>query len=391
LAYALLIEGACAARRAKRSTRGAEERSGAAVFAALLAFAGSGCFTGPINHVPELTISGPATPPRRQPEPEPYNAKATDADGDQPTVMWYVDHNNSCPDANDRANWPPSGTWVSSTPDPNTLMITGSDIDGPFCVWAFATDSHGAVQARNVPVEPYDQAPTANIQVVAPNPSPSITTDVLYPLYSTIELSPDASADPEDDVLTWGWTLVPPVGSKATRMDCNDGHQCFTADVPGTYQVTLVATDPAKKTGTVTRTISVNVDQPPCIVSESTMPSDQLLTPIQYDSKTNYPNQISVGAVHDDGDPYPSPGSVLHFRWSVSKNGEPFAPVDNDFSFLPLDSNQAPGSLVKVRLEVLDRNPTTAAALFGCGVDKDFCYAGAGTSCPQRVSWSIEY
>ncbi len=387
MAYTLLIEGACAARLVRRSGRWpGKGRPGAAVFAALLALAAAGCFTGPINHPPEITVGGPPTPPRKQPEPEPYTANASDPDGDHPKVSWYVAH-SPCTDANDRANWPPTTDWIASTP-PDKLMIDGSDIDAPFCVWAFATDSRGAVRAGNFSVEPQDQAPTANIRVVAPNPSPNST---LYPLYSTIELSPDGSSDPEGDDLQWMWTLQAPPGSAAMRMDCNAGHMCFTADVRGDYQVTLVAMDPLGKTGTITRTISVNADQPPCIESESTMPSDQLLTPIQYDSKTNTPNQISVGAVLDDGDPYPSPVLVpmLHFHWYISKNGEPFLPVGNDFNFLPLDSNQAPGSLVKVRLEVMDRNPATATALFGCAADKDFCAAVAG--CFQRVSWSIEY
>lgn len=385
MAYALLIEGACAARRAKRQSGDFR-----AVVAALLALAAGGCFTGPINHPPEITVSGPATPPRKQPEQQPYNASVRDADGDQLAVKWYVDK-NQCADPDDRANWPPAAAWFPTMPDPDKLMIDGSNINDPFCVWAFATDSHGAIKADNFDVVPADAAPTANIRIVAPNPVPGSTTDVLYPLYSTIELSPEDSTDPEGDPLSWTWSLQAPAGSKAVRMDCNNGHECFIADVQGNYQVTLVATDPAGKFNSVSRTISVNSDQPPCIVSESTMPSDLLLTPIQYSSKTNYPSQISVGAVHDDGDPYPSPGSALHFRWSVSRNGEPFAPVDNDFNFLPLDNTQAPGTLVKVRLEVLDRNPDTAHALSGCGNDKDFCYTGAGTSCPQRVSWSIEY
>ena len=114
------------------------------------------------------------------------------------------------------------------------------------------------------------------------------------------------------------------------------------------------------------------------------MPSFQVQTSIP-----SVPS-ITVGTVLDDGDPFPSPApvSMLHFRWSLSRDGEPFVPVGADFNFLPLDSNQTPGSIVKVRLEVLDRNPATATALFGCQ-DEDFCAATSG--CFQRVSWSISY
>ena len=386
MAYALLIEGACAARRAKRR-REDSGRPAAAGVTALLALGAAGCFTRPNNHPPEITVGGRSAPQRKQPGLEPYMANASDPDGDQPKVMWYVAQ-SPCTDANDRANWPPVTDWMASTPDPDKLMIDGSDIDGPFCVWAFATDSRGAVRASNFAVDPLDQPPTPNIRVVAPNPSPNSTTNVLYPLYSTIELSPDGSTDPEGDTLTWSWMLQPPPGSGAVRADCNNGHECFTADVQGNYEVTLMASDPTPKTVSTSLTITVNGDQPPCIMK--TAPLYQLQTPRLFDPTMPY---VRVDEVDDDGDPYPSPlpAQTLHFRWSLSVNGGGFAPAGADFHLLPLPSSENPGVIVKVRLEVLDRNPATANALFGCGDDKDFCYAGAGTGCPQRVSWSYEY
>lgn len=394
MAYALLIEGACTARRAKLS-RGVG-RPAAAVFAALLALAAAGCFTGPINHPPGITfVEGSSTPSRKQAVS--YTVQATDPDGDRTSVVWDQVQGTCTPETGPES-WPLSKDAIEAMGDQsNTLMLDATQTDTPFCLWAFAIDSHGAITPVHLAVVPADAAPTANIQVVAPPPVASSTTDVLYPLYSTIELSSDDSTDPEDDSLNRCWSpKMIPAGSKAALVDCNSGapvdctsgHICFTADLQGNYQVALVVTDSGGKSNSVSRQISVNSDQPPCIAK--TTPS-LVLTPIQYDSKENNPSRISVDAVHDDGDPYPSPGSTLQFRWSTSTNGGPFAPVEDDVNFLPLDNNQAPGTLVKVRVEVLDRNPTTAAALRGCGNDKDFCYTDAGNTCPQRVSWSIEY
>ena len=383
MAYALLNRGACAARRMKRSGRPGRQRRLAAVIAALLACAAAGCFTDPINRPPAVSIKGSTTPLRKQTGP--YTAQVTDPDNDQrPDKTMWAWEPGPCTDDTGPASWPPSSDWFQSMPDPVTLMLDSSKIDTPFCLWVFATDSHGAMKADHLAVEPQDQAPMPVITVVAPNPSPNST---FYPLYSTIELSSGGSTDPDDDLqqLKWRWTVVSPAGLKVMLMDCNGDDTCFTATDPGTYQVTLEGTDPTGKTATKPGSISVNTDQPPCIQTQGVMPTFQVMAPIP----PPLDNMLTINTVADDGNPTPAgPMGWTHFRWFISKNGAGLVPDDNDRNQLTLAGYNV-GDLVKVRVEATDEKPATENALFACGKDADICTYPQGSSCFLRLTWSI--
>ncbi|MEE9248458.1 MAG: PKD domain-containing protein [Dehalococcoidia bacterium] len=58
-----------------------------------------------------------------------------------------------------------------------------------------------------------------------------------------VQLDGSGSSDPEDDDLTYSWTLSVPEGSSATLMDANTINPTFDADVDGTYVATLVVND----------------------------------------------------------------------------------------------------------------------------------------------------
>lgn len=58
-----------------------------------------------------------------------------------------------------------------------------------------------------------------------------------------VELDASESADPEDHELTFRWQLLPPEGSAALLDSTNNVTTGFVPDVPGLYEVTLIATD----------------------------------------------------------------------------------------------------------------------------------------------------
>lgn len=270
-------------------------------------------------------------------------------------------------------------------------MLAGDDTNAPFCLWAFAIDSHNAMKAFHLAVVPQNEPPNPQIIVVAPDPVSTMTTATgvvgTYALYSTIQVSDQGSTDPEGDSLTpvmWTFTQKPS-GSNAAFGSCSSSDQCsFTADVPGEYDVLFKITDGMAQ-NTVTRPIIINSDQPPCI--QTTDPDFLLETPLQRPAKT--PDKITVLAVTDDGDSYPGT-TTTQFFWSSSLNKQSYAPYSNDFHLLPLPGYNI-GDVLKVRLEVHDRNPATANALFGCR-DADFCAIDArNPGCFQRVTWTIEF
>ena len=98
-------------------------------------------------------------------------------------------------------------------------------------------------------------------------------------------------------------------------------------------------------------------------------------------------------AVDDDGAPWPpGPQGGATFRWYVSTDGQTFQFVNNDYPTLPLASTglYKTGDIVKVRVEVSDRNPTNDAALAGCDRRQDdLCQSVPG--CFQRVTWSVDF
>jgi hypothetical protein len=395
LAYTLLNLGEWAAQRKERSGRGwdpggpsrnARGRRAAALGGTLLALVAAGCFTGPINRKPSVSIDPVDTPLRRQAVM--FHAQASDPDGDAPSLQWAfvpVDCTNS------------PGGWTMPDPNAKSYMVPGEETDGPFCVWVKATDSHGAIQTDNKGIDPQDQPPTAAIQIVSPDPTAS---GLSYPLYSTVELSP-TSSDPEGDPLMPPLLVLDhvPAGSAAMLMPCrpaNGADQCFVADLPGEYDVSLTVADSFGKKGTaVPQKIIVLSDQPPCIGSsdpdfllspmvEVTLPTNPMTDPLP---------SFTIHSVADDGAPWPIPGpkGSTTFRWYVSTDGQQFQFVNNDYPTLPLDRAglYKIGDNVKVRVEVSDRNLKNDAALAGCDDKDDTCQAVPG--CFQRATWSVDF
>ena len=67
--------------------------------------------------------------------------------------------------------------------------------------------------------------------------------------------------------------------------------------------------------------------------------------------------------------------AARRFAGTSPREGQQFQFFNNDYPTLPLASTglYKTGDIVKVRVEVSDRNPTNDAALAGCNDNDDFC------------------
>ncbi|MBC8132850.1 MAG: hypothetical protein H7X95_07700, partial [Deltaproteobacteria bacterium] len=282
----------------------------------VLVSAGGCLFTDPINMPPRVEINKPTVPILRGQEAT-FTATFSDPNEDGVTLRWghkkicAIETDTGfdcapCPSAAndylDRKHWP---EW--SVPQQNyTVPIT--DTDGPFCVWAFASDTRGAIRPA-IPyfAKPMNRAPVADIRVVAPG------TAAPFPLYGKIELSGDLSKDADDgDLLDFEWTIIStPLGSTADLMECQPGTsttRCLAPDIEGTYVVSLTVRDRQKNPATDTKTITLAVapDRLPCLNREaSTDPAviDVLVREV------DKPVEFNVKGVDDDGDKYPVVGT----------------------------------------------------------------------------------
>jgi hypothetical protein len=326
-----------------------------------------------------------------------FHAQADDPDGDAFFLEWEFASGDCTSGA--------PAAWAMSDGDGKSYVVAGKNTDGPFCVWVKATDSHNATKTDSKSTDPQDQPPSAAIRIVSPDPAAVTTAGVFYSLYSTVQLSPKSS-DPEGD------SLMPPnlaldhvpAGSAAHLVPCgpaNGSDECFVADVQGEYDVSLTVSDASGKQGTAPpQKIIVLSDQAPCIGPSDpdflTSPMVEVTLPSPTDPMPDPLPSFTIHSVADDGAPWPpGPRGGVTFRWYVSTDGQAFQFVNNDYPTLPLASTglYKTGDVVKVRVEVSDRNPTNDAVLAGCADNNDLCQSASVSvpACYQRVTWSVDF
>ncbi len=118
-------------------------------------------------------------------------------------------------------------------PDPQFIP----DAPGRYVVGLVVSD--GALESEEDTVE--ITATSDNGSPVA-NAGPDQTVSV----GATVNLNGGSSSDPEDDPLQFAWTLVArPSGSSATFSSTTSATPRFTADVAGTYEISLTVSDGA--------------------------------------------------------------------------------------------------------------------------------------------------
>ena len=80
----------------------------------------------------------------------------------------------------------------------------------------------------------------------------------------TVQLDGSGSSDPENNTLTYSWTLDSvPAGSSATLSDSTIVNPTFDADMDGDYVATLVVNDGTSDSDPDSVTITAVANQPP--------------------------------------------------------------------------------------------------------------------------------
>lgn len=368
--------------------------------------AASGCFTNPINRAPvvtQISQAGGSTPKGRDAT---FTAIGSDPDQDQLTWTWIATHGD-CPDYRDPATWP-HDTMGGEPGTPTTFVVRDQayTASAKYCVWAFATDRYGAVGAANLPVAPADNAPVVSLLMVVDPGAQEPPPGPLYPAYSRFQFTADAT-DIDGDQLTYSWSLSQqPIGSTATLVPCasdsssdDDTRRCFTADLPGTYSVSLSVSDGTLPAQATSGPLMVLADAPPCI--ETTEPAFALDPTTNAKALTTqgyYADQkIKVDSVYDDGNPFPPPPGKdrPRFTWYTGTNDTGLHYLDNvNYQDLSLSrSDYLIGDYVNARLEVHDSNVGVIDAILAACGNADFCATpvipAGRTSCWVRVSWRI--
>jgi hypothetical protein len=140
---------------------------------------------------------------------------------------------------------PLSYLWqFSSKPSLSTAELAGADTVSPsftvdalgdYIIELVVTDSLGAQSAADqVVIGTYNAAPTADAG----------GDQTIIIIGTTVELDGGQSFDPEDDGITYLWTIAQkPVGSVAELSDSYSATPAFTADIHGDYSISLVVTD----------------------------------------------------------------------------------------------------------------------------------------------------
>ena len=426
MAHTLLFSCRCVARLTQRSVRwGSDPRRGndfsvptivlAIVLPILAGTAAAGCFNHPINRAPVISKIVQAGQPSRGMQAT-FMAYGYDPDQDQLGWTWDATPplaDGSCGDPTVPASWP-RDTTAGQLDAPATYVVKDLSLTSSrYCVWAFATDRYGAVTATNLLVDPADNPPVATINLrvdpdrLVPPPGPN------YPAYSTFQLSAQAS-DADQDPLTYTWNLDQlPNGSGVSFTPCSGNTtfdqdptlRCFTADLPGLYQVSLAVSDGIQTVNPPPLPLTVLPDAPPCI--DVTQPMYGVLNKKAVTShgmaanpasnQPMDPASIIVMSVYDDGDPLPVPEGSKgpQYFWYVSKNSDKLQYVDYvqyQQLYLAAD-NYTIGDVINVRLEVKDRNPDAVDKILASCGDADFCSApmipAGRVDCYVRVSWKI--
>jgi len=224
---------------------------------------GVGCFSDPVNMRPTVRIDTPRTSDGQLADPFfrgtklLYTATASDPDGDVPTVVWQLVTGDGCQPGFDSPEKWPKGSWSPQ------MVVQPGDTQGPFCVWAKATDSHGAAAVDARTGDPQDHPPVAVLALASPAPARS------FPPGTSFQLSAASSHDDDPgDTLSFYWTLQSSPSATAAIVDCTTGAvvspsvpsgpvQCITGDTPGPYQIEVTATDKSDRSSTADMTLEI--------------------------------------------------------------------------------------------------------------------------------------
>ena len=129
----------------------------------------------------------------------------------------------------------PSGSTATLKNAGTATPIFTADLKGAYVVQLIVTDEDGlSSTADTVGITSYNEGPTA----VATADFTEVLVD------EQVHLDGSASTDPENDTLTFVWTLGDiPSGSAAVLIDADTEFPTLTPDIPGDYEVILTVSD----------------------------------------------------------------------------------------------------------------------------------------------------
>jgi hypothetical protein len=336
-------------------------------------------YTDPINTAPRVSMTTPATVYPGQLGT--YRAQASDPDGDRVQVEWYVAE-GMCPLKPE--------DWAAQAPTIGETFTYKPENHQPFCVRVLARDQHGATSPPRFWDGTPGNRPPAPVLAIDPPPGTP------FPLYTTFRITAGPQRDDDGDEVTFVWKGVDPQGAdlKARLVECSPGHdevRCLAADQPGSYTISIEATDdvdPRPLSQSVT--LPVLEDAPPCI--EATDPVQE--TPVVVLAVTDHRN-FEVRRVRDDGNPFPAgPHGGTTFQWFTVREGSTNWTRHLGFDRplfevgAALFEDARPGSSYKVRVEVRDPEHESGNDLRGCA-EAAICMVP--DKCVRWVTWSVRF
>ena len=159
------------------------------------------------------------------------------------TTIQFTDHSSESPPGTIISwNWT-FGDGSGSTDQNATHAYTAA---GNYTVTLTITDNGGnTAQATQ----------TVHVNA-APSASFTVSQQTVVGQQTVVTVA-STSRDPDGSITAYAWTLAGPTGSKATLNSSTSATSGFTADVPGTYTVTLKVTDNNGATDSVSHDIAV--------------------------------------------------------------------------------------------------------------------------------------
>ncbi|MDR9417093.1 MAG: PKD domain-containing protein, partial [Gracilimonas sp.] len=116
-------------------------------------------------------------------------------------------------------------------------------------------------------LDPSNEDPDAQISITS--------TDI--EIGEPVQLDASASSDPDNDALTYSWTLDTPAGSNTQLNNDTSEQVTFTPDVEGDYTVTLTVED--ENDGTDTASETITVDAASMIIVDSNITENSTWSP----------------------------------------------------------------------------------------------------------------
>lgn len=353
--------------------------SAGVILAAVVLAGGGSCYLGPINMPPQISIIAPASLVRGVELV--FEASVSDSDGDQVRVQWA-----HAPGACDGRTQPPAGTlWAFG----DTHAVRSPDSDSSFCVWALASDRHGAItSARPYSARPSDQGAVVELVLTGEGEqAPRQDLTAPFPLYRQIRFDVWVN-DPEGDATAAVEWSLPGAQLAECANPVGESSRCLVPTQPGTFTVLATVEDTGGTRSSARQTFRVAEDALPCLVlTEPALDTEKVSGTVG----DPLPSSFLVLGVDDDGEPWPQltghePTKFSWFRGSESGDLQPLNETNNYYSLE--QAGHYVGEKVRVRVEISDRNEVRARKLLADCKD-DICASRPG--CRQRMTWLLEY